>query len=57
MDNYSLRGICDKCGAGEAESKYIPPENIFKGGYKPEHMKRTCQNCGFIWQELPKDKD
>jgi hypothetical protein len=61
MKKYNPDETCCKCGSGEIEDEYQirqtkgiwispPPE-----AWVPEHIARTCKNCGYLWQEAPLD--
>lgn len=42
--DYRKDNHCPKCG-GQADTKYV------RRGDGNEYMKRTCDNCGYIWRE------
>jgi len=71
MKKYDKDATCCKCGSGEIEDTHRKAykhgdnplyENLTRSfGNElpephPEHIARTCSNCGFIWDKAPLDK-
>ena len=46
MGKYSMKSKCIKCGEQGAKSTYQRLLGV-------EHIKRTCDNCGYNWEEEP----
>ena len=65
MKKYDKAAKCIKCGYGGIEDEYfhetlnglyVKPEDAPKSAKTPEHIARTCKNCGYSWDEKPLDK-
>ena len=69
MKKYDSNAECKKCGHGGIDDKHIEysPARIAWADYPtfekvkfteiPEHIVRTCRNCGYSWRESPVDGD
>ena len=69
MKKYDKDATCCKCGGDDIEAEHwaahkCPDEYkplIEATGQKsrdlPEHIARTCKNCGHEWDEAPLDKE
>lgn len=65
MKKYNRTRTCEKCGYGGIEDvhkkRYEADGSMKKMGEAfgfdtsptPEHIARTCKNCGYSWQEKP----
>lgn len=64
MKKYNSGAACIKCGCRKIndvhQKKYLkglylatPPA----AAWVPEHINRTCNNCGFSWNEEPLNKE
>ena len=70
MNRYNADERCPKCGCTGIKNEYKvkgTKEQViyFSEGYpqlgisiaEQDHIKRTCLNCGYYWEELPLDKE
>ena len=62
IKTYNKSGTCIKCGYGGIEDVHNHETHVgFYAGEvpdhakRPEHIARTCKNCGYSWQESPLD--
>ena len=71
MKTYDPKRTCIKCGYGGIADVYwkgiahdlkLPYAVLYRSlnqgkdlEDKPEHIFRTCKNCGYSWREKPKD--
>lgn len=60
MKKYNPDETCCKCGSGEIEDEYDEGSIPRQTGFvhipgRPEHIDRTCKNCGYLWEEAPLD--
>ena len=67
MKKYDKNGTCIKCGYGGIadvhKQKWFPSKKdqttVATCGIelksRPEHISRTCKNCGYSWRERPLD--
>ena len=65
MKKYNPDAICIKCGCGDIQDEYMEYEpsrqamSIASGSRTilatPDHIARTCKNCGYRWDEGPMD--
>jgi len=66
MKTYDKDGTCIKCGYGGIEDVHWKARTIPAKAREldrtlkntkdiPEHIVRTCKNCGYSWQEKPLD--
>ena len=65
MKKYDSNAECKKCGHGGIDDKHfkeIIRRNCWEPGVSkyeicgsspPEHIARTCRNCGYSWREMP----
>lgn len=47
---YTRNRGCNKCGHGKWFVKYVK-----RTLFRPEHMRRRCDLCGYIQREAPVD--
>lgn len=58
MKKYLFERECIKCGDMDAKKDEFQEAFILQGTLMlPERIKRTCNNCGYTWDELPLDSE
>lgn len=70
LPSFGSSARCQKCGHKEADTEYVEQGEyeviiVGLGGAKrikrdvpiPEHLLRTCKNCGYEWKEACYDAD
>ena len=73
MKTYDKAGTCIKCGYGGIEDVHcdevvhdlkLPYAKLYRSFNQgkdlediPEHIARTCKNCGYSWNEKPLDEE
>lgn len=58
MNKWNSQMACVKCGDWLYTVKFITEEATYILGQRlesPEHMEKTCSQCGYSWDELPAD--
>ena len=53
LKDYAIKRACKKCGWHEANSYYM--DNCTLPGLPREIIQKICNNCGYLWYELPLD--
>lgn len=48
MEKYNPKSVCPKCSHEHPSVQYVK-------SVMGEHMKRTCNHCGYSWKEKPND--